>query len=233
MSCDRGRAVQPKDLILRVLNEHRVMAIATNRPDGWPQTTIVSYVNDGFLLYCFVGRNSQKYTNIRRDSRVSIAIGSDAPQPVDVKGLSLAARASVVTDVGEFKYISGLRLKRYPEYAALPADIVSEGVSPRIAPQPNPQHVALLRITPEIISVLDYTKGFGQTHLVTFSERDLDVHLKSERQHWDANINADPSNITPVGASRYGQMTDGLVDPSQPSAAAEGPSQRDYRVRRD
>ena len=25
-----------KDLVLRLLKEHRVMTIATNRPDGWP-----------------------------------------------------------------------------------------------------------------------------------------------------------------------------------------------------
>ena len=67
---------KPKDLILRVLDEHRVMTIATNRPDGWPQATMVGYVNDGFMIYCFVARNAQKYANILRDPRVSIAIGS-------------------------------------------------------------------------------------------------------------------------------------------------------------
>jgi hypothetical protein len=29
------------------------------------------------------------------------------------------------------------------------------------------EQVALLRITPQVISVLDYTKGFGHTELVT------------------------------------------------------------------
>src|SRR3974390_3351997 len=87
-----------KDTILRLLKEHRVMTVATNRPDGWPQATMVGYVNDGFLLYCFVARNAQKYANILRDPRVSIAIGSDAPQPRDIKGLSLAATASPVAD---------------------------------------------------------------------------------------------------------------------------------------
>jgi hypothetical protein len=43
------------------------MAIATNRPDGWPQATMVGYVNDVFMLYCFVARNSQKYANVLRD----------------------------------------------------------------------------------------------------------------------------------------------------------------------
>jgi hypothetical protein len=161
-----------KDLILRLLNKHRVMAMATNRPDGWPQTTMVGYVNDGFLLYCFIARNSQKHANIVRDGRVSIAIGSDAAQPLDIKGLSLAGWASAVGEEGEFHHVADLRLKRYPEYASLPPPVFrGDGLS-RIAPQPS-AGVVLLRIAPEIFSVLDYSKGFGHSDLVAFSERDL------------------------------------------------------------
>jgi len=32
---------------------------------------------------------------------------------------------------------------------------------------PNPDEIRLFRVTPTIISVLDYTKGFGHTDLVT------------------------------------------------------------------
>jgi hypothetical protein len=55
----------------------------------------------------------------------------------------------------------------------------------RIAPQPPSAGVALLRIAPEIVSVLDYSKGFGHSDLVTFSERDLDVRLRTTRHSWD------------------------------------------------
>ena len=182
-----------KALILKLLNQHRVMTIATNRPDGWPQATMVGYINDGFLLYCFVARNAQKYTNILRDPRVSISLGSDAPRPLDIKGLSLAGKASEVTDQWEFDHVSGLRLKRYPEYAALPPPVFREGPLLRISPQPSSTGVALLRISPEIISVLDYSKGFGHSDLVTFSERDLDVHLDSLRHRWVGNGGADSS----------------------------------------
>ena len=182
-----------KALILKLLNEHRVMTIATNRPDGWPQATMVGYVNDGFLLYCFVARNAQKYANILHDPRVSISLGSDAPRPLDIKGLSLAGKASEVTDQWEFNHVSGLRLKRYPEYAALPPPVFREGPLLRISPQPLSTGVALLRISPEIISVLDYSKGFGHSDLVTFSERDLDVHLNHRRHDWVGDDPADPS----------------------------------------
>lgn len=172
-----------KALVLRVLDGHRVMTIATNRPDGWPQATIVGYVNDGFLLYSFVARNSQKYANIVRDPRVSIAIGSDALQPLDIQGLSLAGKACVVTDQGEFDYVSQLRLRRYPEYTSLPQR-PGEASAQRIAPRPDLAGVVLLRIAAEIISVLDYSMGFGHSDLVTFSDRDLDLHLESRHHLW-------------------------------------------------
>jgi len=173
-----------KTLVLRVLDEHRVMTIATNRADGWPQATIVGYVNDGFLLYSFIARNSQKYANVLRDSRVSIAIGSDAPNPLDIKGLSLAGKASVVTDPGEFDHVSKLRRQRYPEYARLPQALDN---AERISPRPGAGDVVLLRIAAEIISVLDYSKGFGYSDLITFSDRDLDLHLESRRHLWDSD----------------------------------------------
>jgi hypothetical protein len=183
--------VKLKDLILRLLDEHRVMAIATNRPDGWPQATIVGYVNDGFLLYCFIARNSQKHANILRDSRVSITIGSDARRPLDIKALSLAARATPVVDPVEFEHVAALRLKRYPEYADLPPPTVLDGAA-RIAPQPMSPGVVLLRIAPEIFSVIDYSQGFGHSDLVTFSERDLDVHVQTLRHHWAASDRENP-----------------------------------------
>jgi general stress protein 26 len=187
-----------KDLILRLLNKHRVMAIATTRLDGWPQTTMVGYVNDGFLLYCFIARNSQKHANILRDARVSIAIGSDAAQPLDIKGLSLAGRASVVAEESEFHHVAELRLKRYPEYASLPPPVFrGDGLS-RIAPQPS-AGVVLLRIAPEIFSVLDYSKGFGHSDLVAFSERDLDLHIESLQHRWDGNGSTQSSSAAPGG----------------------------------
>jgi general stress protein 26 len=192
MASDIAPPPKLKDRILRLLNEHRVMTIATNRADGWPQATMVGYVNDGFFLYCFIAANSQKHANILRDPRVSIAIGSDASQPLDIKGLSAAAIASVVTDQSEFDHICKLRLDRYPEYASLPTPVLREDAVQRILPRPTSAGVVLLRVAPEIISILDYSRGFGHSDLITFSERDLDLHIKSLRHRWDDNAVADP-----------------------------------------
>jgi hypothetical protein len=173
-----------------LLDEHRLLTLATNRPDGWPQATTVGYVNDGYLLYCFIARDSQKYANISRDPRVSAAIASDASNPMAIKGLSLGGRAAEVTDRSEFEHVCKLRLLRYPEYAALPRPSLGETGRDRISPAPPQSSVVLLQIAPDVISVLDYSKGFGHSDLVTFSDRDLDVHLRSVRHRWQGTTEA-------------------------------------------
>lgn len=159
-----------KRQIVRLLDQHRVMTIATNRADGWPQATIVGYANDGLIIYCFVARDSQKFANLARDPRLSIAIGNDVRQPLQITGLSLAGRAVEVEDAGEIDHASTLLLERYPEY--------------KVMPRPDPAAVPMLRITPEIVSVLDYSKGFGHTDLVRVTENDLAEYIESQRHHW-------------------------------------------------
>ena len=40
-----------------ILNSNRIMTIATVREDGWPQTTMVGYANEGFRLYFLIYRD--------------------------------------------------------------------------------------------------------------------------------------------------------------------------------
>jgi Pyridoxamine 5'-phosphate oxidase len=106
--------------IVDLLNQHRIMTIATNREDGWPQATVVSYASDGLVIYCRVARDGQKFANIMRDPRVSLAIAKDVPQPLQIKGLSLAASVVEVTDPSERDHAAELLLQRYPEYKVMP-----------------------------------------------------------------------------------------------------------------
>ncbi|MBM3529450.1 MAG: pyridoxamine 5'-phosphate oxidase family protein [Alphaproteobacteria bacterium] len=159
-----------KKQIVELLDQHRIMTIATNRPDGWPQATIVGYANDGLIIYCFIARDSQKFANIAHDPRLSIALGNDYPQPLQIKGLSMSARAVLVEDPGERDHAISILLRRYPEY--------------KVMPPPDPEAVPMLRITPEIVSVLDYSKGFGHTDLVRVTDADLAEYVESRRHHW-------------------------------------------------
>jgi nitroimidazol reductase NimA-like FMN-containing flavoprotein (pyridoxamine 5'-phosphate oxidase superfamily) len=141
--------------ILGLLDQHRIMTLATLRPDGWPQATTVGYVSEGLTLYFLCGRDSQKAANLARDDRVSLTIDHDSSDLMAITGLSMAARAEAVTDRAEAEKVLRLLPLKYPEQVALPV------------PMPTPDDVRIFRVTPADISVLDYSKGFGHTDLVT------------------------------------------------------------------
>jgi nitroimidazol reductase NimA-like FMN-containing flavoprotein (pyridoxamine 5'-phosphate oxidase superfamily) len=140
--------------ILTLLDQHRIMTIATLRRDGWPQATTVGYANEGLTLYFLCGPESQKAANLARDDRVSITIDHDTQDIMAFTGLSMAAHAKAITDPKEVGRIMGLLIERYPEQTSLPG------------PMPPPEQVRVFRVTPTVISVLDYSKGFGHTDLV-------------------------------------------------------------------
>jgi nitroimidazol reductase NimA-like FMN-containing flavoprotein (pyridoxamine 5'-phosphate oxidase superfamily) len=130
------------------------MTVATLRPDGWPQATTVGYVNDGLILYFLCGLDSQKAANLARDDRVSLTIDHDTPDLMAITGLSMAARAQAVTGRAEAEKVLRLMPLKYPDSPPLPI------------PMPTPDEVRIFRVTPAIISVLDYSKGFGHADLV-------------------------------------------------------------------
>ena len=141
--------------ILTLLNQHRIMTVATLRPDGWPQATTVGYVSEGLVLYFLCGLESQKAKNIARDNRISLTIDHDTADLMTLTGLSMAARAHAVTDRAEAEKILRKLMLKYSDAPPLPLTM------------PSSDEVRLFRVTPVVISVLDYSKGFGHTDLVT------------------------------------------------------------------
>lgn len=144
---------EARAMILRLLAAHRVMRLATIRPDGWAQTTTVGYVSEGLNLYFLCGPGSQKAANLARDNRVSLTIDHDTPDVMAIQGLSMGARAIPVTEPAEVLRILQLLISRYPP-------------QPMPGPMPSADSVRVFRIVPEVISVLDYSKGFGHAELI-------------------------------------------------------------------
>ncbi len=140
--------------ILALLGEHRIMTVATLRPDGWPQATTVGYVNEGLALYFLCSPDSQKARNLARDDRVSLTIDHDTPDLMAITGLSMAGHAQAVDDPAEVDRILRQLPLKYPDVNSSPM------------PMPRPDQVRLFRVTPLVISVLDYSKGFGHADLV-------------------------------------------------------------------
>jgi nitroimidazol reductase NimA-like FMN-containing flavoprotein (pyridoxamine 5'-phosphate oxidase superfamily) len=141
--------------IQTILDKHRIMTVATLRPDGWPQSTTVGYVNEGLTLYFLCGLDSQKAKNLALDNRLSLTIDHDTANLMTITGLSMAARAHAVDDRAEAEKVLRMLPLKYPEAPPLPVKM------------PSPDEIRLFRVTPTVISVLDYSKGFGHTDLVT------------------------------------------------------------------
>lgn len=130
-----------KTRVLEILANRRLMTVATLRPDGWPQATVVNYLADGLTLYFLVARQSQKLANITRDPRIAIALGADVEGgPV---GLSLAARAAEIDDPARI--------------AALNRRIWGAPEDKRFSPHPPSHAVALLEARPVLLSLIDYS----------------------------------------------------------------------------
>jgi nitroimidazol reductase NimA-like FMN-containing flavoprotein (pyridoxamine 5'-phosphate oxidase superfamily) len=145
-----------RDKILALLDQHRIMTVATLRPDGWPQATTVGYVNEGLTLYFLCGLDSQKANNLARDDRISLTIDHDTTDLMAITGLSMAGHARAVDDRAEAEKVLRMLPLKYPDAPPLPIKM------------PSPDEVRLFRVTPTVISVLDYSKGFGHTDLVTY-----------------------------------------------------------------
>jgi general stress protein 26 len=140
-----------KATALRILSENRVMAVATLRPDGWPQATLVGYMHDGLTLYFVIARDGQKLANIRRDRRISIAIGRHDGDGPDLRGLSLAAEAVEVTGADEVRRLNAMLMARYPEQEVF---------------TPQGASVAVMKATPLVMSVIDPHSGLDRPVLL-------------------------------------------------------------------
>jgi len=153
-----------------ILKDNRLMAISTLRGDGWPQTTMVSYANEDILIYFIVSKASQKFANIERDDRVSLVIGRDFHDPSTIKAVSIAAKASEVRDPKQRQRAITLLLERHPGLRKLE--------------RPDPGHSAVMRANPEIITILDYSKGFGHADLLTVGPGGLTDMTPARDDDW-------------------------------------------------
>ena len=143
--------------VVALLDAQRLLSLAVNRPDGWPQATTVGYVNEGLNLYVVVARTSQKLANIRADSRVSVVIRSEAQQG-DAVGVSMAARAVEITDPVLVERLDQSVRERYPDLHVF---------------GPGGDSVAVIHLRPEIISPVSVIAG--RSHSQTFSLQPADT----------------------------------------------------------
>ena len=120
----------------------------------WPQASAVSYANNGMALHFYIGRDSQKAVDLASDDRLSLAVGNDLDQVMEINAPSIAADAREVDDPDELKHASA------PLQAGCPWQVGERAQSP------PPESTSVFHQTPKVISVLDCSKVFGYADLV-------------------------------------------------------------------
>lgn len=146
-----GAAVET---IARLLAHERLMSIAVNRPDGWPQVTTVGYINDGLNLYFVTSRESQKLTNLQADPRVSISIHSHMEVGGAV-GVSMAARAAEVLDPAEVERLNRMMFERWPMVSVY---------------CPATSSIAIIHLKPELICAISASAGRSKTECFSIGD---------------------------------------------------------------
>jgi nitroimidazol reductase NimA-like FMN-containing flavoprotein (pyridoxamine 5'-phosphate oxidase superfamily) len=138
---------------ITILNANRIMTIATVRPDGWPQATIVGYANDGFRIYFLTYRTSQKFDNMTHENRVAITVGHEPGELRDIKAVYAGCTVHEILDLAERSRAWDLLGERHPNLTDL-------------AP-PKDDEVATMAADCKHLSMLDYSQTIGHTESLT------------------------------------------------------------------
>lgn len=146
------------------------MAISTLRPDGWPQTTVVGYANRGFDLFFLIYRASQKFTNIKRDDRISIAIAAEPRDMEQLSAVYAAAHAREITDPDERQEAWRLLMERHSNLAGFQIPDESEAV--------------FMCATCKYVSVLDYSQGPGHREFLTINDHGVAEEVELGKESW-------------------------------------------------
>jgi general stress protein 26 len=135
---------------LSILEQGREATLATLRPDGWPQATVINYVNDEERVYFDCAVDSQKAHNIAADDRISLALVVPYSQYGPIFGLSLAGHAKLVEAPAELSHVLELWKTRYPYM--------------RERLQQDLGIFAFYAIKPLVVTLPNYAAGLGHRH---------------------------------------------------------------------
>jgi hypothetical protein len=141
------------ELARTILARANELTLATVRGDGSPHASTVNFAGDGLTLYAAISIDGGKAHDLNGDGRVALTVNAPYDNWSDIQGMSIEGRAAFVTDPQELSFASALLLHKLPDYARIIAQ-------PEVLPWPG---LLFIRITPERLILLDYTRGFGHT----------------------------------------------------------------------
>lgn len=136
-----------------VLARAKELTLATVRGDGSPHASTVNFAAEGLTLYAAISIDGGKAHDLNGEARVALTVNAPYDNWCDIQGISIDGLAAFVRDPQELSVAGALLLSKLPEYARIIAQ-------PEILPWPG---LLFIRITPERLFLLDYTRGFGHS----------------------------------------------------------------------
>ena len=107
-------------------------------------------MHDGPTIYFCCDPDCQKTRNIKYSNKISLTVNLAYESWGEIRGLSLGGRASIVADEAEMGRVFDAMARKFPQII----DYTTED---------ERQNVSVVRVEPEIISLIDYRKEFGHT----------------------------------------------------------------------
>ena len=140
------------------------MGLGRISPSHWHRVAVLLIT----LLIAGAGWDQAEARSPRKDPPKRVVHGPNYRPPY---------AAIVVDDKSEVDHAYRLLLVRYPEY--------------RVLPKPNRKEIAMVRVTPDLVSIVDYAKGYGHADLMRVTEDDLAEFVERRRHHWAGESAAD------------------------------------------
>lgn len=150
------------ELAKNILANANELTLATVRGDGSPHASTVNFASDNLTLYAAISIDGGKAHDLNGEARVALTVSAPYVTWSDIQGMSIEGHAAFITDPEELSLASALLLLKLPDYARIIKD-------PHVLPWPG---MIFIRITPEKVSLLDYTRGFGHTDAFDLRQQD-------------------------------------------------------------
>jgi len=136
-----------------LLGSQRDLSFSTIGPDGYPQSVLASYANDGMDIVVGAKAQGQQVRNLASNAKSCITVVSSEADWGSIRGVTLRGRAAVLAiDSPDRRRAVDLMRRKYPESGRLlQADAAS---------------LAMIRFDPVAAMVLDHWDGIGFCELV-------------------------------------------------------------------
>ncbi|TGC08767.1 pyridoxamine 5'-phosphate oxidase family protein [Methanolobus halotolerans] len=138
--------------ISNYLSSHNWLNLGTVDQEGRPMVHTMAYVSEGSKVYFTTNKNTHKVSHMLNNPNVAFTVDEDDVNVMEIKGVQMEGKASLVTDREEVNKALGMMTEKYPFMSDMPS---------------NDEYV-LFKVDPVKAYYLDYTKGFNHRDEETY-----------------------------------------------------------------